>query len=150
MFCPNCGSQTEAGTICANCGAFVQGSEPQQAAPPPAPYPPQQPYQQQPYQQPYGQPAYGAQPNVDDQPSTILNLLGCCIPMAGLIMYLIMKDQTPNKAKAIGKWTIIGLISGFVLGIVYAILMVAGVFAFSSLGLPNDFFSEFAAAFFLR
>ncbi|MDR3344890.1 MAG: hypothetical protein LBT21_04790 [Oscillospiraceae bacterium] len=123
MFCPNCGVQAEAGSTCPNCGIYIpaQADAPQAAAPPP--YPPQQPYQQ-----PYGQPAYGAPP-VEDTPNGGLNFLGCCIPMAGLIMYLVMKDQTPNKAKAIGKWTLIGLGINVLLGILYSILIAAGAFA---------------------
>jgi hypothetical protein len=148
MFCPNCGAQAEAGTICPNCGAFIQASAPQSA---PAPQQ-QQPYGQQPYQQPYApQPPYGAP--IQDVPNTGLNFLGCCIPLAGLIMWAVMKDQTPNKAKAIGKWTLIGVGINILLWIIYFILLVAGVFAlddlsfYENLEFPEDLISGMSNGF---
>ncbi|MDR1805481.1 MAG: zinc ribbon domain-containing protein [Clostridium sp.] len=143
MNCPNCGSPVEPGAFCTNCGAQA----PLQA-------PEQQPYQQAPAQ-PYQQPGYQAYPqqtggyaNPADQPNGLLNFLGCCIPMAGLIMYLIMKDDTPNKAKAIGKWALIGLIANFVLSIIWVIVIVAmgGFAAFlGNVGLDDTY--NYAAAF---
>jgi len=136
MFCTSCGSQAEAGTLCANCGAAVQA-----AAPPPPP--PAAQYQQQPpYGQPaYGQPVYGA-PNPDDQPSTLFNLIACCWPMPiGLILYLVMKDKTPNKAKAIGKWAIIGFVVSFVIGIIsFIVSMIIGLGSFAAFGGLGDLF----------
>ncbi len=43
-----------------------------------------------------------------DVPSTRLNVLSFFIPLAGLILYGVYYDKTPNKAKAIGKWALIG------------------------------------------
>ena len=51
-------------------------------------------------------------------------LLGCCVPIAGLILFLIWKDTKPKTAKAAG----IGAIVSVVIGILYYILiMVVGV-----------------------
>lgn len=51
-------------------------------------------------------------------------LLGCCVPIAGLILFLVWKDTKPKTAKAAG----IGAIVSVVLGILYYILiMVVGV-----------------------
>ena len=53
-----------------------------------------------------------------DAPCTWAAVLGFFIPLAGLIMYLMWKDQTPLKAKSAGK----GALIGFVLGLVGSIL----------------------------
>lgn len=51
-------------------------------------------------------------------------LLGCCVPIAGLILFLIWKDTKPKTAKAAG----IGAIVSVVLGVLYYVLiMVIGV-----------------------
>ena len=52
-----------------------------------------------------------------DIPSTGLNILCFFFPIVGLILYLVWKDTTPIRAKAIGKWALIGFIVGVVLGI---------------------------------
>lgn len=48
--------------------------------------------------------------NPEDKPSIGLNILSFFIPLAGLIMYFMMKKDTPNKAKSIIKWTIVSII----------------------------------------
>ncbi len=54
-------------------------------------------------------------------------LLGCCIPLVGLILFLVWKDTKPKSAKAAG----IGALVSVGIGIVwYIITIVAGV-AFS-------------------
>ena len=51
-------------------------------------------------------------------------LFGCCVPIAGLILFLIWKDTKPKTAKAAG----IGAIVSVVLGVLYYVLiMVIGV-----------------------
>ncbi|MDO4176890.1 MAG: hypothetical protein Q4D99_05380, partial [Bacillota bacterium] len=66
----------------------------------------------------YGQPqaAYGV-----EKPSKLWGLLGGCVPIAGLILFLVWKDKQPHNAKYAG----IGAIIGFVVGIIsYIILQV--------------------------
>ena len=54
------------------------------------------------------------------------NLLGCCIPLVGLILYLVWKDTKPNTAKAAG----IGALVGVGINVVCSILsMLMGVVA---------------------
>ena len=53
----------------------------------------------------------GLQPDV---PSTGFNILAFFVPMVGLILYAIWNSQFPKKAKAIGKWALIGFISSIV------------------------------------
>lgn len=50
-----------------------------------------------------------------DVPSTGLNVLAFLFPIVGLILYLVNNDKSPLKAKAIGKWALIGFVSGLVL-----------------------------------
>lgn len=49
-------------------------------------------------------------------------LLGFCIPVAGLILYLVCKDGAPLKAMSAGKGALIGFIAAIVLYIIYAII----------------------------
>ena len=59
----------------------------------------------------------------NDKPSTGLNILSFFIPLVGLILYLTRKNQYPVKAKALGKWALIGWITGIVLTIVYTVFI---------------------------
>ncbi|MCL2022951.1 MAG: hypothetical protein FWG82_01085 [Oscillospiraceae bacterium] len=137
MFCPKCGKSMQDGGVCQACGysAAPQAAEPPQKdapqaysyqpTPPAGETPAQQSYAYGSPQQPYypqGTYDYNQAMNPNDQASTLLNLIGCCIPLAGLIMYLTMKDDTPNKAKAIAKWAVIGLVASAVIGIVFGII----------------------------
>ncbi len=46
------------------------------------------------------------------------SLLGCCIPVVGLVLYFILKDKKPNTAGSIGK----GLLIYGIFFIVYMII----------------------------
>ena len=48
-----------------------------------------------------GEPQYNVPP-VQDNGGIGWGLLGCCIPIAGLVLYLVWKDQKPKTAKAAG------------------------------------------------
>ena len=50
-------------------------------------------------------------------------LLGFCIPLVGLILYLVWKDSTPLKAKSAGKGALISVIISVVIYIIYAIIL---------------------------
>lgn len=53
-------------------------------------------------------------------------LLGCCVPLVGLILFLVWKDSKPKTAKAAG----IGALVSVIVSIVYYILVaVVGVAA---------------------
>ncbi len=54
-------------------------------------------------------------------------LLGCCVPVAGLVLYLVWKNERPNTARAAG----IG-------ALVYVILVVLYFIAFFALGLASE------------
>ena len=50
-------------------------------------------------------------------------LLGFCIPLAGLILFLVWKDSSPLKAKSAGMGALISVILGVVFYIIYAIII---------------------------
>ena len=62
--------------------------------------------------------------NVDDKGGILWGLLGCCIPVVGLILFLVWKDSKPKTAKAAG----IGALVCVVIYVVcYIIMAIAGV-----------------------
>ena len=66
--------------------------------------------------------------NQNDNGGFLWGLLGFCIPIVGLILFLVWKDQKPKTGKAAG----IGALVSVILGVVfYAIILVGGL----SLGL---------------
>ena len=91
MFCNKCGNQMPEGAgFCNKCGAASAAPAPQQ------PYP--------------GQPVYyQAPPPEPDVPNTGLNALSFFIPIVGFIVYATSNAQTPIKAKACLKMSIIGV-----------------------------------------
>lgn len=71
-------------------------------------------------------------PSAPDAPSTGFAVLGFFFPLVGLIMYLVMRDTTPLKAKSAGKGALIGVCVEVGLSILYAIIV--GVFLGSYAG----------------
>lgn len=51
-------------------------------------------------------------------------LLGFCVPIAGLILFLIWKDERPKTAKATGLGALISVISAVLFYIIYIIFIV--------------------------
>lgn len=51
-------------------------------------------------------------------------LLGFCIPLVGLILFLVWKDTKPKTSKAAGKGALISVIVGAVL---YVLLVILGI-----------------------
>lgn len=58
----------------------------------------------------------------EDKPSTGLNILAFLFPVIGLILFLCFQKTTPVRAKAIGKWALIGFIVGVALSILSGVL----------------------------
>lgn len=56
---------------------------------------------------------------VEDEQNGWLNLLAFVIPLYGLIAYFVIRNETPNKAKGLLTWGIIG----FVVACVFEILV---------------------------
>lgn len=61
------------------------------------------------------------QPQVVDNGGFGWGLLGCCIPLVGLILFLVWKDTKPKTAKA----AIIGAIVGVVISVICYLLTAA-------------------------
>lgn len=59
--------------------------------------------------------------NNDDKGGFLWGLLGCCIPIVGLVLFLVWRSTKPQTAKAAG----IGAIVGVVLIVIFYILMFA-------------------------
>ena len=59
----------------------------------------------------------------NDGPCTWAAVLGFFIPIVGLILYLVWKDQTPQKAKSAGKGALVGFIIGLIGSIAYGCTM---------------------------
>lgn len=63
-----------------------------------------------------------------DDGGFLWGLLGCCIPIVGLILYLVWKNERPKTAKAAG----IGALVSVCIGILYYVAVIAiGVGIFS-------------------
>lgn len=91
-YCSNCGAQIDdSATICPKCGSVQGGGGGYEPAP------------------------------VNDNGGFLWGLLGCCIPIAGLILFLVWKDTKPKTAKAAG----IGALVSVILGIIYYVLIFA-------------------------
>lgn len=50
-------------------------------------------------------------------------MLGCCIPVVGLILFLVWKDQKPKTAKAAGIGALVSVILWVVFYIIYFVIL---------------------------
>ena len=66
----------------------------------------------------------------EDKGGFLWGLLGCCIPIVGLILFLVWKDTKPKTAKAAG----IGALVCVVVYVVFYILMAVLGIGLASLG----------------
>ena len=113
VFCKYCGAQSPDGsTVCPACNAAQDnGASADANNSNPVPNPT---YTSNTYSNP-------TPPPTTDNGGFLWGLLGCCIPLAGLILFLIWKDNKPKTAKAAG----IGAIVGVGIGIIFYVLMFA-------------------------
>lgn len=120
MFCKNCGTQLpDEAKFCGNCGNPTDNQEPRQQIPAQNPCSPGQPA--------YAEPQAPATTPSSDIPSGGLNFLAFLFPIVGLILFLCKKNSSPVKAKSIGKWALIGGITGVVLttALIFLIVVIA-------------------------
>ncbi|MCI9121922.1 MAG: zinc ribbon domain-containing protein [Oscillibacter sp.] len=60
----------------------------------------------------------------EDKGGFLWGLLGCCIPLVGLILFLVWRDTKPKSGKAAG----IGALVSFICGVVwYVVIFVIGL-----------------------
>ncbi|MCI8864270.1 MAG: hypothetical protein HFG60_03130 [Lachnospiraceae bacterium] len=62
-----------------------------------------------------------------DNGGFLWGLLGCCVPIVGLILFIMWKDQKPKTAKAAGVGALVCVGANVVFGLLFFILMLAGV-----------------------
>lgn len=66
-------------------------------------------------------------PEVVDNGGFLWGLLGCCIPIVGLVLFLVWKDNKPNTAKAAG---IGALVAVGIVVVYYLIVLILGASLF--------------------
>ena len=69
-------------------------------------------------------------PQVTDYGGFLWGLLGCCIPIVGLVLFLVWKDTKPKTAKAAG----IGALVSVIIGILWYILVAVIGVGIASMG----------------
>ena len=85
-YCKNCGSVVEeTANVCPCCGV-AQNNQPAPGTP-------------------------GTPDTANDTGGFLFGLLGCCIPLVGLILFLVWKTERPKSAKAAGIGAIVGVVS---------------------------------------
>ena len=108
-YCSNCGLQIdESIAVCPNCGAAQHDNN----------------ANQQRYQQSYQQYSYQPAPPVVDNGGFGWGILGFCIPIVGLVLFLVWKDSKPRTAKASGMGALISVIIG---GLLYFFALILGI-----------------------
>ncbi len=71
--------------------------------------------------------------NNNDNGGFLWGLLGCCIPVVGLILFLVWKDQKPKTAKAAGIGALISVILSVIFYIIYFVILGAAGLALGAL-----------------
>ncbi len=56
----------------------------------------------------------------EDKGGFLWGLLGCCIPIVGLVLFLVWKDNKPKTSKAAG----IGALVGVILAVLYYVVII--------------------------
>lgn len=130
-FCPVCGAPQDVVKSTAQPQQEPFRAEPRQAQGNPfedreAPRPQQVNYVDSQYQNQYqnGNPYQQYQQNVVDNGGFGWALLGFCIPLVGLILFLVWKDTKPRTAKSAGMGALVSVI---VTAVFYLIVIVIGI-----------------------
>lgn len=61
--------------------------------------------------------------NNNDNGGFLWGLLGCCIPVVGLILFLVWKDQKPKTAKAAGIGALVSVILWVIFYVIYFVIL---------------------------
>ena len=72
--------------------------------------------------------AQGAGMSTSDNGGYLWGLLGCCIPLVGLILFLVWKDTKPKTSKAAGIGALVGVLSIVVWYIVAIVIGLGAAF----------------------
>jgi hypothetical protein len=96
-YCKNCGSElTDLQTRCPECGDLYVNAQPRSNE------------------------SY----TYNDDGGFLWGLLGFCVPVAGLVLYLVWKDERPNTANAAGIGALVNVVGGIVFYILFIMLAV--------------------------
>ncbi len=71
--------------------------------------------------------------NNNDNGGFLWGLLGCCIPVVGLILFLVWREQKPKTAKAAGIGALVSVIISVVFYIIYFVILGAAGIALSGM-----------------
>ncbi|MBQ3484859.1 MAG: zinc-ribbon domain-containing protein [Clostridia bacterium] len=66
---------------------------------------------------------------VNDSGSLGWTALGCCVPVAGLVLFILWKDTQPNNAKKAGLGALLSVIAAVLFFILYFLFIFVLVFA---------------------
>lgn len=69
---------------------------------------------------------------VQDNGGFLWGLLGCCIPIVGLVLFLVWKDTKPKTAKAAGIGALIAVILYVIMYVIIFVVMGASALALSA------------------
>ena len=61
--------------------------------------------------------------NNNDNGGFLWGLLGCCIPVVGLILFLVWKYKKPRTAKAAGIGALISVILSVIVYVIYFVIL---------------------------
>ena len=61
---------------------------------------------------------------LEDSGSNWWGVLGCLIPIVGLVLYIVWKDTKPNSGKKAGIGALIGFILGIIIPIAIYVLLI--------------------------
>lgn len=68
----------------------------------------------------------------NDNGGFLWGLLGCCIPIVGLILFLVWKDQKPKTAKAAGIGALISVVLAVASYVIFFVIIGASALAFGA------------------
>ena len=146
MYCRNCGQElNENDRVCPACGTPVvknesvneeQNTASEKATAQGAPHTGQRTYEynadKTASQSTYNYSGADYQPS-SDTGSAGWGILGCCLPLIGLILFLVWKEEKPRSAKSAG----IGAIIGVVLCVISILLLFALGIGLGALGIAE-------------
>lgn len=62
-------------------------------------------------------------------------LLGCCVPIVGLVLFLVWRDEKPRTAKAAGIGALVSVVASIVIYILYFVFAIS--LSTSIIGMAN-------------
>lgn len=126
MFCGQCGTENDDGAaFCQNCGVSLKApssvpsssEQPIQSSQYDQSQPRQYPPRQDSYQQGYGQYPLGAGYYQPDEIHPVAYVCAFCVPIAGIVIWALKRNEKPKSAKNILIVSIIGFAISFLFAV---------------------------------